>query len=649
MNRLYQVLSAAGAVLALWLSLAMVGDAAMPAGTAPDRFHLANAVLRAIYLAILIGLVIGVLWPQAMRAGTSHIVRLARRIRLHGPLLFSPLPLIMITIQTRPDLVAITPVLVGLGLCLTGAMASSFLSPKKARRSWHAIAEWLSSRRWAMREAIARLRDAQTADKIHAAAVALILAASIAPRVANLGNVLLYDEALTYLYYTESPWAALTVYDRPNNHLLHSLLVCFSTQLFGNSEVAIRLPAFLASILGLWAVYRLGVRLFNRDVGLWALALAGLSPWLIEYSYNARGYTLFVWLTTIALERIVTAVEEKSGLAALEAALILAAFTIPTTAYFYAAVVAFAIGLEAMRRLSGRGPSAAQLSKSLLAVPMWVGLLYLNPYYWRWLHGLSLYPTSEVWLSALPQFTSFLSRDLFALSSGVVPAPVGTGVLVVVLGLALTRLLQTRPVAFGLVLSVILVPLVLVAVQGLAGMDIPPPRTVMFLAPVVYILAAAGIYELLRQVGHRLRRAERQWTASQRAFLSALVALAVLGLDAPKYANQFIPHDQRAGYQDEGHKVKEVAHYLAEVVEAGDGIFLDKCCISAQVQYYLPPEVAEKHWGITSETQRVFFVPGVWVTVDVFQQYYSDTFKLMGPIASIGRDKVFMFTRKNPP
>ena len=71
MNRLYQALTAAGAALALWLTLAMTGDAPIPAGTAPERFYLANAILRAIYLVILIGLAIGALWPRAMRAGTG--------------------------------------------------------------------------------------------------------------------------------------------------------------------------------------------------------------------------------------------------------------------------------------------------------------------------------------------------------------------------------------------------------------------------------------------------------------------------------------------------------------------------------------------------------------------------------------------------
>jgi hypothetical protein len=620
----------------------------IPAQVAQERFRLADAVLKTAFLGVLIWLAAGIFWPRLVQGGTGRIVGAARRVHLLGPLLFSPIPLFGLAIQTRPDLATRALGLAGLGLCMVGLAVISILSPGDVKRGQVAMSSWFANRKPSAQQAIAQLSKAPLADWIHGIAVALVLAASIAPRVANLGNVMLYDETVTYLRYTQSPWAALTVYDRPNNHLLHSLLVSFSTQLFGNSEVAIRLPAFLASILGLWAVYQLAVRLFNRHVALWALALAGLSPWLMEYSYNARGYTLVVWLTTFALERLVTAIEEKSGLAAFEAALILAAFAIPVTAYFYAAVVAFAIGLEAMHRLSGRGPSAALLSRSLLAVAAWAGLLYLNPYYWRWLHGLPLYPTSEVWLSALSQFTSYLSRDLFALSGNVVPAPVGIGVLLVILGLALARLLQTHPVAVGLVLSVILVPLGLVVVQGLAGMDIPPPRTVMFVAPLVYILAAAGIYELFRQVSRRLRRTRHPWTASQLAIFSALVAVAIFGLDAPKYRNQFIPYDQRADYQDEGHEVKEMARYLAQEVEPGDSIFAT-FNLNAQIQYYLPSEVVAAHWGITEETSRVFFIPGIWVTKDVFEQSHGDEFRLVGTVTEIGPDTIYLYERRHVP
>jgi len=194
-----------------------------------------------------------------------------------------------------------------------------------------------------------------------------------------------------------------------------------------------------------------------------------------------------------------------------------------------------------------------------------------------------------------------------------------------------------------------LVPLGLVSVQALAGMNIPTPRALVFVAPVIYIVASAGIYNLFRQLSRRLRRTKQQWTETQQSLLSALVALVILGLAIPQFVRQFTPYEQRADYQDEGYQVKEIAHYLAQVVEPGDSIFLEMCCISAQVRYYLPPGVVEEHWGITGETQRVFFVPGAWVTMEVFQERYGDTFQLVGPTANIGRDVVFMFTRQDTP
>jgi uncharacterized membrane protein len=648
MNRVYRVLSGVGVLLGLWLGWVLMNDPTMPAQVAQERFALADAVLKIAFLVVLIWLAAGVFWPRIVQDGTGRVVGAARRVHLLGPLLFSPIPLLGLAIQTHPGLAAQAMGVAGLGLCIVGLVISSILSPGDVRRGQVAIGGWFANRKLSAQQAIAQLSKAPLADWIHGIAVALVLAASIAPRVANLGNILLYDEAVTYLNYTDSPWAALTVYDRPNNHLLHSLLVYFSTQLFGSSEVAIRLPAFLASILGLWAVYRLAARLFNRDVALWALALAGLSPWLMEYSYNARGYTLVVWLLTVALERLVRAFQDGSGFGTFEIALVLAAFAIPTTVYFYAAVGVFAAGLWASRLLLDRGPEAKPLSMSLFAVAGWIGLLYLNPFYWRWLRGLSLYP-SDVGLTDLSVLVSYLGRNLFALSTGVIPPLAGMVVILVVFGSAAAWLMRTKPAALALVLCVLLVPLGLVSAQALAGMNIPTPRALVFVAPVIYILASSGIYNLFRELGHRLRRTKKKWTGTQQSLLSALAALFILGLALPQFQRQFTPYDQRANYQDEGYQVKEIAHYLAEVVEPGDGIFLEMCCTSAQVQYYLPHEVAEQHWGISGETQRVFFVPGVWVTMETFQERYGDTFQLVGSTANIGRDTIFMFTRQDAP
>ncbi|HSG73020.1 MAG TPA: glycosyltransferase family 39 protein, partial [Planctomycetaceae bacterium] len=103
--------------------------------------------------------------------------------------------------------------------------------------------------------------------------------------------------------------AAVSTYESPNNHLLNTLLSWGSVKAFGNSPPSLRLPALLAGILCVAA----SMMLANRIAGFRAAILAGflvaLSSPLIEYSTNARGYTLLglftllSWLSSVELAR----------------------------------------------------------------------------------------------------------------------------------------------------------------------------------------------------------------------------------------------------------------------------------------------------------------------------------------------------------
>ncbi len=648
MKRVYRLCSSGGAILGLGALIALLKSNGPPVGIAAARFYPAHNLLVVVYTLINLGLGLGLFWPKAMRSAVSRIAHLARRLHLLGPLLFAPVPLLVLTCQVHPALLSIAPLLIGWGVCLVGTILGSVLSPEAVRDRWHL---WTARRldfRSRGRALAARLKTSSAGDRVHWGAVAFVLLASIAPRAANLRNVMLYDEAVTFLYYAQDLWTAITAYDRPNNHFLHTVLVHFSTLILGDGEAAIRLPAFLASILGLGAVYLLGRRLFNRHVGLWAMALTGLSPWLMQYSYNARGYTLVVFLTTLALAWLVMFLEGKGSLIAVEAALVPALYTIPTTAYFCAALAVFALSLWLNRRLFSRGPDPAPLGRLLLALAAWTGLLYLNPFFWRWLRGYSLYP-SDVGLRRLDVFFAFLGQNIFAVTTGPLPVYVGIGVVLLILGAAAVRLIRTRPAAFGLIACILGVPPALVAIQAATGMNIPTPRALLFTVTVIYVLAAGGIYVLLSEVVRRLHRVGLRWRSPLPGLGPALIALLIFALGTPQYLTQFVPYDQRPNYQDEGHKVREIARYLAAAVEPGDAIFIEACCISAPVRYYLPPDIANAHWDAVEGAERVFFVPGVWVTLDVFYERYGDRFQLVGPVATIGDDTIYLFKRQRSP
>ncbi|HUG17425.1 MAG TPA: glycosyltransferase family 39 protein [Planctomycetaceae bacterium] len=129
-------------------------------------------------------------------------------------------------------------------------------------------------------------------------------------RLIHLDQPMRYDEAYTYnTYISRGILAAVSTYESPNNHLLNTLFSWGAVTAFGNSPSSLRLPALLAGILCVAA----SMMLANRIAGIRAAILAGfliaLSSPLIEYSTNARGYTLLslftilAWLSAIDLIR----------------------------------------------------------------------------------------------------------------------------------------------------------------------------------------------------------------------------------------------------------------------------------------------------------------------------------------------------------
>jgi 4-amino-4-deoxy-L-arabinose transferase-like glycosyltransferase len=102
-----------------------------------------------------------------------------------------------------------------------------------------------------------------------------------------------FDEAFTFLRFASRPLSeGLTTYTEPNNHLFHTLLVHISTSVFGDQPWAIRLPALLAGIALVPITYWTTRIHYNAPAGLLAAGLVAASSVLIEFSTNARGYTL---------------------------------------------------------------------------------------------------------------------------------------------------------------------------------------------------------------------------------------------------------------------------------------------------------------------------------------------------------------------
>jgi mannosyltransferase len=82
---------------------------------------------------------------------------------------------------------------------------------------------------------------------------------------------------------------------------LYFLILHYWVILFGTSEFAVRLLSALFGVLALPMIYVLGRQLFNEEVGLVAALILALSSFNIEYSQEARMYSLMVLLALLSM------------------------------------------------------------------------------------------------------------------------------------------------------------------------------------------------------------------------------------------------------------------------------------------------------------------------------------------------------------
>lgn len=408
----------------------------------------------------------------------------------------------------------------------------------------HVVGEFKAS----SRALLAALREELTsfpAAEWLALAIVTLLGAAV--RVRYLFEPLRYDEAFTYCTYAARPLRAfLQDYSWPNNHIFHTILVHASTRLLGFQPWAIRLPALVAGILTIPLACLLFRRLFSPIVGLLAAALVAGSSILIEYSVNARGYSiqalLFVALLALALH-----LRRRASLAGWVLLVVLSSigfFTIPTMLYPFGIVLGWLMLMalfdrhgEPARKILPRVIVAGIATVALTAVLYSPVLLYhgrgpliANQFVVpmtlsQWAHGLPL-GIERIW--------DLANRGL-PLALGIVLS------LGVVLYLALGRGERRREVLL-LVVALVWCPL-LVAIQRV----IPFTRVWVFLEPIYLGLAAAGWVAVLSRfregeapaepaldreppLGESLALPSRVWNAWMLVIAPAVVLLVVAAL-----------------------------------------------------------------------------------------------------------------------
>ena len=81
---------------------------------------------------------------------------------------------------------------------------------------------------------------------------------------------------------------------------LYFILLHFLIGLAGSSEFVLRFLSVACGVLLVPLLYTFATRLLGRGVGVWAAAIAALSPVYLWYSQEARSYTMLVFLTLLS-------------------------------------------------------------------------------------------------------------------------------------------------------------------------------------------------------------------------------------------------------------------------------------------------------------------------------------------------------------
>ena len=429
----------------------------------------------------------------------------------------------------------------------------------KRRPIGDAIQTLLASLSWSLARVAARARAVVVNEpRVHFAALGLVTVGALLVRLDFLFQPMRYDESGTFIHYASKPlYVGLTSYTAPNNHLFHTLLVHISYLMFGNEPWAIRLPALVAGVLLVPATYVAARALYGRHAALLAAALVASSSVLIEYSTNARGYTL-VALLFVLLLALATYLRESSNPAAWSAFAVLGAlgfYTVPTMLYAFGTVVLWLV-LTILIERSHRSLLKTRLVPALVAAGVLTFVLYVPVLAASGVHALFdnefVAPRSFSYVahhlpSSVGTLASRWNRDVPL----VIAAILAAGFLVGVVRHSRVSRFSVPP---ALAAVVFVVPLLI------AQRVVPFERVWLFLVPLYLMTASAGLLYLLRPLHAR------------RGYVAA-VALVAVALSA-SFGGEAVA--SRSVYKSEDtstfRDAKPVTLFLKEYLRPGDRI-----------------------------------------------------------------------------
>jgi len=142
----------------------------------------------------------------------------------------------------------------------------------------------------------------------------LIFSLAFLIRLVSLSQSLWLDEATTAKVIHAYTYANLITQFSPFDFHppLYYLFMKWWSSFFGYSEIALRMPSVLFSLLAGFAVYKIGVLLKDKKTGFWAMLFFLFNPLIIYYSQEARMYMMATFFLSGGLYFLTKMLKDQS-------------------------------------------------------------------------------------------------------------------------------------------------------------------------------------------------------------------------------------------------------------------------------------------------------------------------------------------------
>lgn len=207
------------------------------------------------------------------------------------------------------------------------------------------------------------------------AALLIIIAVGAALRVYKLdGDSLWLDEASSVKFAKEQPAGIIETTSKDVHPPLYYFALHYWMKLFGDTETAARLLSALFGIFCLPVVYKITAHLFDRSTALLATLLLALSRFHLEFSQEARMYSLLVLLSLCSIYFFIKLLENGSRYAL---ALYIAASALMMYTHVYSFFILAAENLYLLTLVFAERDVFKRVWKLWLASQITLALLFL--------------------------------------------------------------------------------------------------------------------------------------------------------------------------------------------------------------------------------------------------------------------------------